>query len=189
MENMDGIEAARRLRQKNRLCKIVFLTITEDYARMGYSLSASYYLLKPLSLHQADFEEAMELCQLKPPYEVMTLSVMADRQKLELPTEKILYIDYQNRMTRIHTAERVIPVSGGFQEVTAALQKDKRFLPCYRGVLINMDYISQVDSQTFLSLIHISEPTRRTPISYAVFCLKKKKRQPRLCQPDQDRLW
>ena len=28
-----------------------------------------------------------------------------------------------------------------------------------------------------LSLIHISEPTRRTPISYAVFCLKK------LCRP------
>src|SRR5664279_1242297 len=26
---------------------------------------------------------------------------------------------------------------------------------------------------TVLSLIHISEPTRRTPISYAVFCLKK----------------
>src|SRR5665647_2147886 len=29
--------------------------------------------------------------------------------------------------------------------------------------------------QQYLSLIHISEPTRRTPISYAVFCLKKKK--------------
>src|SRR5664279_5625932 len=27
-----------------------------------------------------------------------------------------------------------------------------------------------------LSLIHISEPTRRTPTSYAVFCLKKTKR-------------
>src|SRR5665647_1694071 len=26
---------------------------------------------------------------------------------------------------------------------------------------------------SILSLIHISEPTRRTPISYAVFCLKK----------------
>src|SRR5665647_2670087 len=31
-------------------------------------------------------------------------------------------------------------------------------------------------SALFLSLIHISEPTRRTPISYAVFCLKKKKK-------------
>src|SRR5665647_2664544 len=30
--------------------------------------------------------------------------------------------------------------------------------------------------QAHLSLIHISEPTRRTPISYAVFCLKKKKK-------------
>ena len=27
----------------------------------------------------------------------------------------------------------------------------------------------------YLSLIHISEPTRRRGISYAVFCLKKKK--------------
>src|SRR5664279_2569270 len=31
------------------------------------------------------------------------------------------------------------------------------------------------EARRYLSLIHISEPTRRTPISYAVFCLKKKK--------------
>src|SRR5664279_3090458 len=29
------------------------------------------------------------------------------------------------------------------------------------------------NEQIDMSLIHISEPTRRTPISYAVFCLKK----------------
>ena len=39
------------------------------------------------------------------------------------------------------------------------------------------DFIQEV---SFLSLIHISEPTRRTPISYAVFCLKKKKIQTRM---------
>src|SRR5665647_3439936 len=33
---------------------------------------------------------------------------------------------------------------------------------------------SDMISGLLLSLIHISEPTRRTPISYAVFCLKKK---------------
>ena len=32
------------------------------------------------------------------------------------------------------------------------------------------------DIHLYLSLIHISEPTRRTPISYAVFCFKKKKK-------------
>ena len=45
--------------------------------------------------------------------------------------------------------------------------------------LLNKTTVNDVmirDVQT-LSLIHISEPTRRTPISYAVFCLKKKKRR------------
>src|SRR5678810_1417840 len=32
-----------------------------------------------------------------------------------------------------------------------------------------------------LSLIHISEPTRQAEISYAVFCLKKKKKNESLC--------
>ena len=44
------------------------------------------------------------------------------------------------------------------------------------GALRNLDYDLII---TGLSLIHISEPTRRTPISYAVFCLKKKKKNQR----------
>src|SRR5680860_1823492 len=37
-------------------------------------------------------------------------------------------------------------------------------------------YVTRINQiRKDLSLIHISEPTRRTPISYAVFCLKKKK--------------
>ena len=39
--------------------------------------------------------------------------------------------------------------------------------------------ISNQHTVLYLSLIHISEPTRRTPISYAVFCLKKKKKKKR----------
>src|SRR5665647_3611025 len=37
--------------------------------------------------------------------------------------------------------------------------------------------VEQGEGRMCLSLIHISEPTRRTPISYAVFCLKKKKKE------------
>ena len=40
------------------------------------------------------------------------------------------------------------------------------------GITVPDDYVALE-----LSLIHISEPTRRTPISYAVFCLKKKKKK------------
>src|SRR5665647_3104236 len=43
-------------------------------------------------------------------------------------------------------------------------------------VMLKFDYriLGPLGNILYLSLIHISEPTRRTPISYAVFCLKKK---------------
>eukprot|EP00658_Telonema_sp_P-2_P045106 TRINITY_DN33010_c0_g1_i1.p1 TRINITY_DN33010_c0_g1~~TRINITY_DN33010_c0_g1_i1.p1 ORF type:complete len:262 (-),score=65.94 TRINITY_DN33010_c0_g1_i1:41-787(-) len=41
--------------------------------------------------------------------------------------------------------------------------------------------IFEGDELTYLSLIHISEPTRLLSISYAVFCLKKKNRRPQVC--------
>src|SRR5665647_907172 len=45
-------------------------------------------------------------------------------------------------------------------------------VPSYNDIHTTPDY---PPIKQYLSLIHISEPTRRTPISYAVFCLKKKK--------------
>ena len=55
-----------------------------------------------------------------------------------------------------------------------------------RTALEQLNYLERADKEiqadnwpsALLSLIHISEPTRRTPISYAVFCLKKKNSLP-----------
>ena len=53
------------------------------------------------------------------------------------------------------------PLTVGFFDGKDGLQQDARLL--------------KVVSYLDLSLIHISEPTRLGMISYAVFCLKKKK--------------
>ena len=42
---------------------------------------------------------------------------------------------------------------------------------------IGYEYLKKFFKREVLSLIHISEPTRRRGISYAVFCLKKKKKK------------
>src|SRR5665647_3887430 len=60
------------------------------------------------------------------------------------------------------------------------LSSGRHHLTVYPG---NLSYprASLHNTSHSLSLIHISEPTRRTPISYAVFCLKKKKNTLNTC--------
>eukprot|EP00658_Telonema_sp_P-2_P011469 TRINITY_DN1437_c0_g1_i1.p3 TRINITY_DN1437_c0_g1~~TRINITY_DN1437_c0_g1_i1.p3 ORF type:complete len:159 (-),score=56.84 TRINITY_DN1437_c0_g1_i1:22-498(-) len=49
-----------------------------------------------------------------------------------------------------------------------------------QGALLARAYVTLYnDPPVYLSLIHISEPTRLLSISYAVFCLKKKKKKNR----------
>eukprot|EP00658_Telonema_sp_P-2_P036807 TRINITY_DN26551_c0_g1_i2.p1 TRINITY_DN26551_c0_g1~~TRINITY_DN26551_c0_g1_i2.p1 ORF type:complete len:559 (+),score=168.05 TRINITY_DN26551_c0_g1_i2:223-1899(+) len=55
-------------------------------------------------------------------------------------------------------------------------QTRAHFLQKYNYIVDNPQ-VGQDLQQVYLSLIHISEPTRLLSISYAVFCLKKKKKQ------------
>src|SRR5678809_1798907 len=50
-------------------------------------------------------------------------------------------------------------------------------LPVLGGLLVSDEVVDLfLPVRFYLSLIHISEPTRQAEISYAVFCLKKKKK-------------
>ena len=54
------------------------------------------------------------------------------------------------------------------------VNKDLEKIKFKKSDLITSLYTIQFLQPKYLSLIHISEPTRRRGISYAVFCLKKK---------------
>ena len=54
---------------------------------------------------------------------------------------------------------------------------DIRILPGTKGESVSIPACVTHGDVDDLSLIHISEPTRQAEISYAVFCLKKKKQK------------
>ena len=69
-------------------------------------------------------------------------------------------------------AALVVPLFAGSAQTAAAAEAAGKTL----DVVFTHDTHSHLNSFS-LSLIHISEPTRQAEISYAVFCLKKKKKK------------
>eukprot|EP00831_Metopus_contortus_P048929 TRINITY_DN40124_c0_g1_i2.p2 TRINITY_DN40124_c0_g1~~TRINITY_DN40124_c0_g1_i2.p2 ORF type:complete len:155 (+),score=47.62 TRINITY_DN40124_c0_g1_i2:58-522(+) len=60
-----------------------------------------------------------------------------------------------------------------------SMLESKRWEDRYGGLMALSEWFISLDLEKYkdLSLIHISEPTRPLYISYAVFCLKKKKKE------------
>lgn len=148
MDGISGMEAARRLYQADKNCKIIFLTTSTEHAQISYAVHAVYYLMKPLD--QKQFEQAMDFCGLKPEYAVPFLSFEIDGYCHQIDTEQILYIDYQNRMTQIHFRDHSLALGKSFVEISALLKQDERFLTIFRGVMVNMQHIAKCDDIFFI---------------------------------------
>lgn len=148
MDGMTGMDAARIVYQKDKNCKIIFLTTTDAFSQQSYSVHAVYYLMKPIA--DEAFAQAMDFCQLLPQYKVPFLQVMCEGMPLRLDTAQILYIEYSIRSAKIHLKNRVLPVSGAFHSITEPLQEDPRFLLSIRGMMVNMQHIVQQQDDVFL---------------------------------------
>src|SRR5665647_3866986 len=91
---------------------------------------------------------------------------------VEIPETKVIEIDtvaFQNKLRALANGDTsgLWPNNLRFYPLAGHVLPYKRIVAFYGNLY----------SRKMLSLIHISEPTRRTPISYAVFCLKKKKKK------------
>ena len=148
LQGMTGMDAAVCLRRRNRDCKLIFLTISTEHCLEGFRVNACHYLIKPFTDH--DFAEAMERCCLQPVHDVPYLDVVCDGKELRLNTESVLYIQIQKRKILVQTLNQTLIVSGPFHTLIKPLQKDKRFLLCIQGVLVNMDYITGQEETVFI---------------------------------------
>ena len=76
-------------------------------------------------------------------------------------------------MCKVRVAQCVYIAQSGPESQTSIEQAPNFVLGCEAPLVPGGSGVSGVYG---LSLIHISEPTRQEAISYAVFCLKKKKK-------------
>src|SRR5678815_676035 len=98
-----------------------------------------------------------------------------------------MFVQERRRLVDLAAKSRLPAVYGARESVDAGglISYGPNLADSFRRAATYVDKILKgakpgdlpVEQPTKLSLIHISEPTRLLSISYAVFCLKKKKKK------------
>ena len=158
MEGISGIEVARKIRETDSECLLIFISSSKEYALQGFEVRAFDYLLKPLS--EERFQKTMDLCQNELAKHIRYIEVKESRTLVKIPLNEIIYTDYYNHYIQIHTAARLIRSYQQFDVFLPLLLCYPQFLCCYRNCIVNMDHVDSVDKHDF-----VMENGERVPIT------------------------
>ena len=158
MEGISGIEVARKIRETDSECLLIFISSSKEYAKQAINTGVFDYLLKPLS--EERFQKTMDLCQNELAKHIRYIEVKESRTLVKIPLNEIIYTDYYNHYIQIHTAARLIRSYQQFDVFSPLLLCYPQFLCCYRNCIVNMDHVDSVDKHDF-----VMENGERVPIT------------------------
>jgi DNA-binding LytR/AlgR family response regulator len=150
MDNINGLELANQIREKDGQAVIIFLTSFDKYALSAYGVRASQYLLKPidpellyreLNIIQDNLEQRRQLL----------FPLKTSTGFMGIPFHKITHCRMENRRL-------VCALSDGQEAKTQTLRipfiksvhmltNDMRFLQPHISFLVNLDYVSCIKEQ------------------------------------------
>lgn len=148
MNGMDGMETARRIRERDKECLIIFTTTSKEHAVESFRVRAFDYLVKPYTAEQ--LEEVLRLCLEAMGRNSKYIEVVSKRAKLKILLKDIIFSDVDGHYIMIHTKTEVIKTRMQFDQFSPLLLSDKRFLNCYRNCIINMDEVGSMEEFDFL---------------------------------------
>lgn len=142
MDKENGIDCAMELRKFDKNVNIIFLTTSSDFGVKSYDVQAVDYIIKPPTLEK--LSRALGYCKTISPANEPTIMVTSKQQTLEIVLDQILYADFQDRTACIHLKDFLIPVSGSFSELSKQLTAYPEFMPCFKGVVVNLKQVQEV---------------------------------------------
>lgn len=147
MKRLDGIETARQIRAMDADVSIVFTTAEPSYALEGYEVDASAFLIKSPQLEPQKLFRFMDKIMAKLKNNIF-LNLSDSNIDLHLSIDGLCYVDVADHKLTLHTRETKYALRMSIEKLKSLLPKDDRFFECYRGIIINLDWVSSLEKQT-----------------------------------------
>ena len=146
MEEIDGIQTAKRIRTFHTDTYIVFVTAFMDYALEGYKVNAVRYLMKD-TLAPA-IEECMTAILQKMQIAQVTFPFLEGEKKIY--TDNILYVESRGHKSIFHYMEEGAVTYQIYDKLDNVERKLENcfFLRIHKSYLVNMKHIRKVSNYT-----------------------------------------
>lgn len=143
MNGMNGIETGRKIRERDKETKIVYLTAYRDYVSGAFGVHAFQYLLKPVKKAEICkvLEEIFSYLRVSEKKEVLDFQTV--KGLLCLPVDEIYYFEYQSRKVEIVTSTGVYTMAEKIGNVAKRMERYGFSMP-HQSFVVNMLHVRNV---------------------------------------------
>ena len=142
-EDMDGLNAAKKIKEENPKLPIVLVTAYMNYALDGYKVKASRFLLKD-TLSET-IGECMDDLILEIQKDSRILEFSFVEGTISLHAADIIYIETSRHKNIFYTKKGNFSIYKKLDELEAGL-KDMGFVRAHLSFLVNMRYVAKISS-------------------------------------------
>lgn len=143
MAGINGIEAAKKIRNHDKSVKIIYVTSFTDYVNMAFEVHAFGYLNKPIKKEQIykQLDEALEYSKEEKEEEYIEFITLDG--VIRLSSKEIYYFEYVSRKVKIKTLNKTYTMKGKIAEVADKMEKYGFLMP-HKSFTVNLFYIRTI---------------------------------------------
>lgn len=149
MPGMTGIDLGTAIRNAGYDGKIIYLTSSEEYSLDAFRVKAFDYIIKPITKDRF-FKTINEALASLSEKKDKSFIVKAKDRSIKLTYDSIVYAEFNKRAICYYLVggRRVesLTIRTPFSQAVADLLADRRFTACGQSMVVNLDYVTEVES-------------------------------------------
>lgn len=138
MAQIDGVTLAKKIRQKNEIVPIVFISGYSDYLADGYDVAALHYLLKPVNVEK--LYEVLDRGIFESQKEEKRIVIESGGVTHSISIKRLRYIEIQSNYATLH-GEESYRMKKTLKEIEQEL--DDSFFRIHRSFVVQLLWIQK----------------------------------------------